>query len=231
MARKKRVQEAHLIYHVMSRGNGRMTIFEDDHDYRCFMTLFGEVVEDFEIECWNYCLMPNHYHLTLQPTQPNLSRAMKQLNATYAQRWNKRHDRVGHVFQGPFKDQIVQREGYLPALCRYVALNPRRARLVSQPEDWQWSSYGAIAGTCAAPSFLNAAATLDLFGPGEEGLLQAAFREFVCGDPDKTLEERFRSNDRIIGDRAFRAGLRPRPAPIAPKTHGLRGGLNDAARA
>ena len=231
MARRKRIQEAHLIYHVMARGNGRMTIFEDDHDYRCFMTLLGEAMEDFEIECWNYCLMPNHYHATLQPTQPNLSSAMQRLNGTYAQRWNRRHNHVGHVFQGPFKDQIVQREGYLEELCRYVALNPRRASLVSEPEEWPWSSYGAIVGTCAGPSFLNAAATLNLFGPGEVGVLQAAFREFVCGDPNKVLEERFRSKDRIIGDRSFRAGLRPWSTPISIQTHGLRGGLREPARA
>ena len=208
-----------------------MTIFEDDQDYRCFMTLLGDVVEDFEIECWNYCLMPNHYHLTLQPTQPTLSSAMRQLNGTFAQRFNKRHDRVGHLFQGRFKDQIVQREGYLSALCRYVARNPCRAGLVSQPEDWEWSSYGAIVGTCAAPGFLNTSSTLNMFGPGEQSVLQAAFREFVCGDPDKALEERFRSKDRVIGDRAFRAALRPRPHPAPIVAHSLRGGLNDAARA
>ena len=230
MARRKRIQEAHLIYHVIARGNGRMTIFEDDRDYRSFMTLFGDVVEDFEIECWNYCLMPNHYHLTLQPTLPNLSSAMQHLNGTYAQRWNKRHDRVGHVFQGPFKDQIVQREGYLAALCRYVALNPRRARLVTEPEDWPWSSFGAIIGARPGPSFLNVAATLNLFGPGEVGLLQSTFREFVCGDSDKALEERFRSKDRIIGDRSFRAGLRPLPIPLPVKGQGLRG-LLETARA
>ena len=110
----------------MARGNGRMRIFEDDTDYRYFVTLFGDIMEEFEIQCWNYCVMPNHYHATLQPTLPNLSRAIQRLNRRYAQRWNKRYDRVGHVFQGRFKDQIVQREGYL-RVCADMSPGTRAA--------------------------------------------------------------------------------------------------------
>jgi putative transposase len=122
-----------LIRHVMARGNGRMRIYEDDRDYRCFLTMMGDILQQFNIECWNYCLMPNHYHLTLRPQEANLSVAMQRLNGNYAQRWNRRHNRVGHVFQGRFKAQIVQREGYLPCLCRYVPRNPPRANLVPRP--------------------------------------------------------------------------------------------------
>lgn len=75
------------------------------------------------MECWNYCLMPSHYQATFRPSLPNLSEAMRRLNSVYAQWWNQRHERVSHVFQGRFKDQIVQREVYLLVLCRYVALN------------------------------------------------------------------------------------------------------------
>jgi len=127
-----------------------MQIFLDDGDYKHFVYLLGDIIEEFGIECWNYCLMPNHYHATLRPTQPNLSEAMRRLNSIYAQWWNRRHERVGHVFQGRFKDQVVQREGYLTALCRYIALNPVRANLATRPEDWAWSSYAATSG-CAHP--------------------------------------------------------------------------------
>ena len=108
-----------------------MTVFLDDIDYRHFVFLLGDVIEEFGIQCWNYCLMPNHYHLTLQPGRPNLSEAMRRLNGNYALWWNRRHQRVGHVFQGRFKDQIVDRESYLFAVTRYVLMNPVRAsRLV-----------------------------------------------------------------------------------------------------
>src|SRR5215207_8609378 len=212
MVRPRRTREPHLIRHVMARGNGRMRIFEDDRDYLHFLALFGEAMQAFEIQCWNYCLMPNHYHATLQPTLPNLSEAIQHVNGVFAQWSNTRHDRVGHVFQGRFKDQIVQREGYLVSLCRYVARNPTRAKLVPAPEDWEWSSYAATIGVRAAPGFLNIAATLGQFGPGDEGVQQAQFRNFVCGDPDEVLEERFRSNELIVGDRSFKTALKPAAA-------------------
>ena len=146
MARSKRIQIPGLIRHVMARGNGRMSIFLDDVDYRQFVYLLGDVVESLEIECLNYCVMPNHYHATLRPTLPNLSEGVRLINSRYAQWWNRRHERVGHVFQGRFKDQIVQQEGYLQALCRYIALNPVRAGLVDSPDNWEWSSYAATTG-------------------------------------------------------------------------------------
>src|SRR5262245_19759788 len=124
MARGKRVQAPHLIRHVLSRGNARMAIFLDDGDYRQFVYLLGEVLDEFGIVCWNYCLMPNHYHVTLQPTQTNLSAAIRILNGSYGQWWNRKLSRVGHVFQGRFKDQIVDRETYLMTLSRYVVMNP-----------------------------------------------------------------------------------------------------------
>ena len=136
----------------MSRGNGRMGIFLDDADYRQFVHLLGEAVERFDIRCWNYCVMPNHYHATLQPTRTNLSEAIRCLNSGYAQWWNRRHGRVGHVFQGRYKDQVVDRETYLLTLSRYVVMNPVRAGLVERPGDWPWSSYRATVGENARAS-------------------------------------------------------------------------------
>ena len=174
-----------LVRHVMARGNGRMSIFLDDTDYRQFVHLLGDVVEDLEIQCWNYCVMPNHFHATLCPTLPNLSEALRRINGRYAQWWNRRHARVGHVFQGRFKDQIVQREGYLAALCRYVALNPVRAGLVERPGDWEWSSYAATAGQCPSPSFLAVDSVLRQFGDGDLPELQERFAAHVLGSsPD-----------------------------------------------
>ena len=92
----------------MARGNGQMTIFTDRDDYQRFLNLLRNVVEEYAMECWNYCLMPNHYHATLRPTLPNISAAVQQLNGRYGQWWNRRHGRVGHAFQGRLKVQIVQ---------------------------------------------------------------------------------------------------------------------------
>jgi REP element-mobilizing transposase RayT len=208
MARKPRIQTPGLIRHVMARGNGRMQIFLDDSDYRRFVFLFGEVVQEFDLECWNYCVMPNHYHATLCPTRPNLSEAIRRLNSEYAQWWNSRHDRVGHVFQGRFKDQIVQRQDYLLCLCRYVALNPVRAQLCAKPEDWPCSIYAAIVGKQLRPPFLNVDSTLQHFGAGPVTTLQHRFADFVTSNADdQATMDRIRSNERILGDRPFKVAV------------------------
>jgi len=189
----------------MSRGNGKMQIFLDDGDYRHFVHLLGETVEGLGIRCWNYCVMPNHYHVTVQPTRPNLSEAVRKLNSTYAQWWNRRHERVGHVFQGRFKDQIVDRDGYLITLSKYVVMNPVRAGLVERPEDWPWSSYRATVGASGTPAFLAVTSTLGLFGDAENALLQDRFAQFVKrSDDDAASIDRIRSEERILGSHAFK---------------------------
>jgi REP element-mobilizing transposase RayT len=192
----------------MARGNGRMSIFLDDRDYRQLEFLLGEVVAEYDVECWGFCGMGNHYHAILRPTRPNISAAMRRLNGEYAQWWNRRHSRVGHVFQGRFKDQIVSREQYLMALIRYVARNPLRAGLVSDLGNWRCGSYRAIAGLEDAPAFLSVDTILAQFGVADTRTLQERFTAFVLGDDhNSALEDRIRSNDRILGDRAFKQSV------------------------
>lgn len=88
---------------------------------------------------------------------------MRRLNGSYTPRFNWRHHRVGHLLQGRFKSLLVERESYLLELCRYVVLNPVRAGMVSAPQEWAWSSYGATAGLKILPPWLNVAGVLRLF--------------------------------------------------------------------
>ena len=200
MASAPRIQTPNLLRHVMARGNGRMTIFLDDRDYREFIQMLRHVIERYKLECWNYCVMPNHYHATIRPLRPNLSRAMQQLNSRYANYWNRRHTKVGHVFQGPFKAQIVQDDGYARTLSRYVALNPVRARLVERPEDWRWSSYASTIGARPPLSFLADAGALALFGDVAQSTLRQRFASFVqAGGQDDIEDDRIRSSDLILG--------------------------------
>jgi REP element-mobilizing transposase RayT len=192
----------------MSRGNGRMRIFLDDEDYQQFVFLLGDVVEEFDIRCWNYCIMPNHYHATLQPSGGDLSEAIRRLNGVYAQWWNRRHRHVGHVFQGRYKDQIVQRDAYLLTLSRYVVMNPVRGELASRPDEWEWSSYRATVGLSTPPSFLHTPSTLALFGTGTGAVLQERFAQFVGTEgTEQAIVNRIRSNERIVGDRAFKESI------------------------
>jgi hypothetical protein len=110
---------------------------------------------------------------------------------------------VGHVFQGRFKDQLVERESYILNLTRYVAMNPVRARLVARPEDWPWSSHRATIGEIEPPPFLSADTTLALFGTDEASVLRSRYAEFVAAVPEASIMDRIRSNARVLGSQAF----------------------------
>jgi putative transposase len=208
MARGARIKAVGLPRHVMARGNGRMKIFLDNVDRRKFLMLLNDVVDAFDIECWDYCLMTTHYHLCVWNPQPNLSEGVQYLNGGYALWWNRRHGRIGHVFQGRFKDQIVQRDAYLSTLCRYIALNPVRARVVKNPADWVWSSYRALAGLAPVPAFLQSDGVLSQFGEPVDRQREK-YIEHVCGKSPKDDEdaERFRSRQQVIGHRSFKRTL------------------------
>ena len=157
-----------------------MNIYLDDADRHQFLALLARVVETHVVECHAYCLMTNHYHLVATTLEPNVSSAVQALNGPYAQWWNERHARVGHVFQGRFGSQIVQAETYLLSVCRYVVLNPVRAGLVASPDQWPWSSYRASAGLAPSPSFLSQR-VWRLFDPERAAMGRARFRAFVTG--------------------------------------------------
>lgn len=219
MARKRRIQTPGLIRHVMSRGNGRMCIFVDDTDYQKFLQVLEETIERFNVVCWDYCVMPNHYHAALQPQLPNISDAIRHLNGEYAQWWNRRHSRVGHTFQGRFKGQIVQRQGYLLALSRYLANNPVRAGIVDSPERWQWSSYAATIGLRQAPAFLSTHLVLQQFGDEEPAILQRRFADWVRRTRAPDIDELIRSSSLFVGNKMFKASFAtPKtPAVIAAR--------------
>lgn len=141
MARPLRLEYPGAVYHVTSRGNRRELIYEDRKDQEGFLDVFANVCLRHDWRCFAYCLMGNHYHLVLETAKANLSRGMRQLNGVYSQRFNRRHRRVGHVFQGRYTARLVQKESYLIELVRYVSLNSVRAGLVDEPASWHWSSY------------------------------------------------------------------------------------------
>jgi putative transposase len=164
MARPLRIEYPGALYHVTSRGNARAPIFFDDADRRLFLLCLGEVVGAHRWLCHAYCLMTNHYHLVVETPEANLSRGMRRLNGQYSQSFNRRHDRVGHLLQGRFTGILVERESHLLELARYVVLNPLRAGMVAQAEDYAWSSLRATAGLSAAPSWLTPGPLLARFG-------------------------------------------------------------------
>ena len=178
MTRPLRLAYPGALYHVTTRGNARQAIYTDDQDRSTFLAVLAAVVTRSQWLCHAYCLMDNHYHLLIETPQGNLSAGMRQLNGVYTQRFNRRHTRVGHVFQGRFKAILVERESYLLELCRYVVLNPVRAGLAKRPQTYRWSSYRATAGLEKAPEWLTREWVLAQFSP-QRRRAERQYQEFV----------------------------------------------------
>jgi len=178
MARHLRIELAGGLYHVTSRGDRREAIYRDDEDRRIWLGLLGEACERFNWRCHASCQMTNHYHVVVETPEANLSKGMRQLNGVYTQTTNRRHGLMGHLFQGRFKAILVERDAYLLEAARYVVLNPVRAGMVEQAEDWPWSSYRMMIGSAPAPAWLETDWLLGQFGE-ERSVAQAGYAAFV----------------------------------------------------
>jgi REP element-mobilizing transposase RayT len=139
MPRRPRSQLPDGIYHVTSRGNAGAALFTDDVDRNVFMALFRHCVRRHGWRCHAYCLMSTHYHLVLEAERSHLSAGMRLLNGVYAQRFNDRHDRSGHVFEGRFRVWVVTDKAHLAATCQYVLANPVQAGACPAVGEWPWS--------------------------------------------------------------------------------------------
>jgi putative transposase len=127
------------IYHVTTRGVERRKIFLDDDDHRFLLGLLDATTVPPHWTLHARCLMPNHFHLVVETTPVQLSAAMRRLNGRYAEGFNAKYDRAGHLFGGRFGVRVVESDAHLESACRYVILNPVRAGLCKTAADWPWS--------------------------------------------------------------------------------------------
>jgi putative transposase len=233
MARPLRIEFPGGLYHITSRGDRREDIFLDEGDRLYWLELLGQTCARFNWKVHAYCLMDNHFHIVVETVEGNLSAGMRQLNGVYTQWHNRTHGRVGHVFQGRFKAIVVHKQGYLLELARYVVLNPVRAGMCDQAEDWLWSSYHATAGIKGAPTppWLHTDWLLAQFEVGglDKAKAQAAYRNHVragMGLPSiwQALQGAVKSAV-ILGDERFAAKVmaQARPSqlqdPEIPRLH------------
>ena len=150
------------VYHVYARGNARQLVYRDEVDRRVYLRMLKEVIVRKRWRCLAYCLMDNHVHLLLETPEANLSSGMQRLQGRYAQAFNARHRRSGHVFQGRYGAVRMGSDGQLCATAAYIARNPVEAGLCEQPQDWRWSSYRS-AIRAPAPAWLDADRLLSYF--------------------------------------------------------------------
>ena len=144
MPRSPRVSVKNRVYHVMNRGNGRLSIFDDDDDFHAFEAILAEACERYpDVQLYAFCVMPNHWHLLLEPTTDTaMSKFVGWLTITHTTRWQKYRNLVGegHLYQGRYRSFMVQKGPKFFRVARYVERNALRAGFVKRAEDWRWGS-------------------------------------------------------------------------------------------
>jgi REP-associated tyrosine transposase len=178
MPRKHREEVAGGIFHVYARGNDKRLIYSDDADRGVYLRLLSATVGRCRWRLLAFCLMQNHVHLLIETPDANLGTGMQRLHSDYAQQFNQRHGRSGHVFQGRYGAVSVSSDEQLWGVAAYLAMNPVKAGLCDTPEEWPWSSHAATVRG-AGPAWLDDARLLFHF----EGL---------GGDPRERYAAMFR---------------------------------------
>ena len=214
MARLARVVIPGSPHHVTQRGNRRAPTFFEDGDYALYRRLLGEAAARANTQVWAYCLMPNHIHVILTPSdEDGLRRTFADLHRRYTRFINAREGWTGHLWQGRF-GSVAMDDAYLVNAVRYVAMNPVRAGLVKRPADWRWSSVGAhLAG--ADDEVVTVGPVLDRVGD---------FAAFLGTDDDAAAYAALRQSEttgRPLGDARWIAGVeRESGRTLAPQKRG-----------
>ena len=195
--------------HVIQRGNNRQRIFFADADYQLYRHWLGEAAAQYGCAIHAYVLMPNHVHLLLTPrSAESLPRLMQSLGRRYVRYVNAARRRTGTLWEGRYRAAPIDSERYLLACCRYIELNPVRARLARRPQDYRWSSYRALAlgqaDALVTPHALHQA--LGATQAARHDAYRALFREVL----DEDLVEALRAATQ--GGWALGAGRRTLPA-------------------
>ena len=164
---RRKLNYPKLIYHITQRGAGKEPLFLEKDDYLAMLVLMKEICSTHNINMHAFCLMPNHTHFLLSLNEPNLSESMRNLFSRYAQRFNKKYERKGHLFAGPFRQSVCLDDAYIVAASLYIHLNPVKAGLASSPTRYRWSSARLYCSNSAVDSFVDPGLVLGLIGDGE----------------------------------------------------------------
>lgn len=192
------------LYHITTRGNERKDIFRNDKDRKHYLKTLIRYKEELKFYLYCYMLMPNHTHLLIETPLGNIAKIMLCVNTNYTTYFNKKYNRVGHLFQGRYKSIIVDKENYLLELIRYIHLNPVRAGIVERPEDYKWSSHKKYLGGVDRTGLICVATVLSHFGATMAQGIQN-YQDFVnSGVSDEDVEIK---NGQFIGKDAFIQGL------------------------
>ena len=229
MPRGPRLDAPGVLHHVMARGIDRQIIFRDDQDRDDLLRRLSDLVREHQLKIFAWALMSDHFHLLVQTGQRPLEFSMRSLLTGFATVFNRRHGRVGHVFQNRYKSIVCEVERYFVELVRYIHLNPVRGAIVRDfdaLDDYPYTGHSALLGAIPR-AWQSTDAVLERFGR-RVGWARAAYRKFVsegvlvgrrpdliggglvrsCGGWDAVKElrrgrEHFVTDERVLGGSQF----------------------------
>lgn len=208
MARKRRIEYEGALYHVLARGNQRQKIFHSSHDYSRYLDLLSQYKKRYRFSLYAYALMPNHVHLMIETAEVPLSKILQGLNQSYTIYFNRKHETVGHLFQGRYKAILCDRDEYLLTLIKYIHLNPVRSRLVKIPNEYHWTSHHLYERSAPDGLFVDTQTVLQLFSKHKPIAVKRYIEFMNCGpaiDKKKIYET---VDQRVLGDEQFVADVR-----------------------
>jgi len=205
MARPLRIEFPGAYYHVTCRGNERRRIFLDRVDYVMFLDKLALSLDIYHVLLHAYICMRNHFHMLLSTPEGNLSEFMRHFNISYTAAFNRRHRRVGHLYQGRYKAYLIEADSYLLAVSRYIHLNPVSAGLVERPEDWVWSSFRGYDRVKARVQWVDYGRVLGEFG-GDNATGRRRYVDFVSAGLREKLSSPLSSavHGLVLGSEGFR---------------------------
>ncbi len=203
MARKPRIEFSGAFYHVISRGNQRQNIFHDKPDHQAYLDRLEHYRNKYQVTVYAFVLMSNHIHLLIETQDTPLSKFMQGVQFTYAQYYNRKYLKVGHLFQGRYKAILCDRDAYLLELVRYLHLNPSRMKRRMDPWRYPWSSHRVYMGDDCSVG-IEKSLVLGQFGK-TEGRARRAYLRFMREGVRIKHEERYYEavDQRFLGDERF----------------------------
>lgn len=165
----RKLNAPNMVSHITQRAAGKEPLFLEDGDYLSMLGFLKEIANNCMLRIYAFCLMPNHIHLLLSPEEKNLYDAMRDLFSRYAMKFNRKYERKGHLFAGPYRQAVCLDDSYLLAVSLYIHLNPVKAGFVSNPQNYRWSSCRLYYEDNAPKSFIDPDFILRLLSDSEIG--------------------------------------------------------------
>jgi len=203
MTRPLRIQFPGAFYHVTNRGNAKRDIFKDDEDRNRFLKILSQSIQTYSVHLHCFVLMKNHFHLLVETPLGNLGEFMRQFNISYTSHYNRRHNRVGHLYQGRYKSILIEKDSYLTMVSKYIHLNPVKTATIKKltPKQqlqylwaYKWSSLPGYLNLADQLDFLNYATVLAEYGGDIQSERDNYKQELV-----KDLNTGLSIKDKIIG--------------------------------